>query len=360
MKTPLYNEHVKMNARIVDFAGWELPVQYSSIIEEHNTVRTMAGIFDVSHLGDVYVKGKDAKRFLLRVLTNDVTRLKDLSGQYTLIPNKHGGTVDDITIYRINDECFFLVINAANIEKDYQWLVQNITDEEVEIMNVSRDIATIALQGPLSSEILKTLLDDDIPAYRFFNFIERDYKDNHLKIAYSGYTGEEGFEIFCNRDASPSIWNDLLNIGNPFGMKPCGLGARDTLRLEASLNLYGHELTDNISAIEADVAWAVKFNHDFIAKNILQKQMNNNVDKSLTCMVLDDRLIARAGMEIFLDGRKIGWVSSGTFSPTLKKNIAIGFIPPEYKKIGGTLEISIREKMKSATIVTRPFYKRKK
>jgi len=151
-----------------------------------------------------------------------------------------------------------------------------------------------------------------------------------------------------------------LNIGNPFGMKPCGLGARDTLRLEASLNLYGHELTDNISAIEADVAWAVKFNHDFIAKNILQKQMNNNVDKSLTCMVLDDRLIARAGMEIFLDGRKIGWVSSGTFSPTLKKNIAIGFIPPEYKKIGGTLEISIREKMKSATIVTRPFYKRKK
>lgn len=361
-RTPLYDVYAKYGAKTIDFGGWELPVQFSGIKEEHEAVRTAAGLFDVSHMGEIEVKGPDSLAYLQYMVTNDVSLLKAGDAQYTAMCYEDGGTVDDLLIYKKANEEYLLVVNAANIQKDYEWLSSRVKGE-VEIHNASEQIAQLALQGPKAESILQTLTSENLKEIKFFKFKERvDIDGLHVLVSRTGYTGEDGFELYCQAEDAVALWEKLLQAGAPYGLKPCGLGARDTLRFEAALALYGQELTKEITPIEAGIGFVVKTNKnvDFIGKEALKKQKDNGAPRKLVGIEMIERGIPRSHYEVFIGDEKIGEVTSGTQSPTLKKNIGLALLDAKYTALGTEVEVQIRGKRVKAVVVSVPFYKRSK
>jgi aminomethyltransferase len=361
-RTPLFEEYKNYGAKTIDFGGWDLPVQFSSIKEEHEAVRTHAGLFDVSHMGEVEVRGEGSLAFLQKIATNDVSLIKDGGAQYTAMCYEDGGTVDDLLIYKKADNDYLLVINASNIEKDVEWLTSNIFGD-VTVKNISEEIAQLAIQGPLAEKVLQTLTDTDLSEIKFFKF-----KDNvkvagvEALVSRTGYTGEDGFEIYCSSADAKLLWGKILEAGKEDGVLPCGLGARDTLRFEANLPLYGQELSKDITPIEAGIGFAVKPNKeaDFNGKAVLKEQKENGPARKLVGIELVDKGIPRHGYEVFVDEQQIGVVTTGTQSPTLKKNIGVALLKSEFTELGTEVEVQIRKKRLKAVVVATPFYKRPK
>jgi aminomethyltransferase len=359
-KTPLYETHVKYGGRMVEFGGWLLPVQYNGIKEEHQGVRNKAGLFDVSHMGEVFVKGRDSVAFLQSLVTNDVSRLLKNQVQYTTMCYMDGGTVDDLLVYKLDEEEYLLVINAANIKKDLEWMIVNSKEFDVELINASEQTALLALQGPLSEAILEKLTNAPLKELAYYWFIpEVILAGKKVLLSRTGYTGEDGFEIYCQPDDAVHIWEALMEVGRPLGLLPAGLGCRDTLRFEACLPLYGHELSADISPLEAGLTPFVKLDKEcFNGKDVLKAQKENGVSRKIVGFVLTERGVARAQYPVLLEGVPIGVVTTGSYSPTLDKNLGLALIKAEYGKVGQKLEIEIRGKKVSGQIIAKPFYKR--
>lgn len=361
-QTPLFEVYGKSGAKVIDFGGWALPVQFSSILEEHAAVRIEAGLFDVSHMGEVLVEGKDAESYINYLVTNDVTTLKINQAQYTAMCYPDGGTVDDLLVYKLENEKYLLVINAANIEKDYEWMKQHVKGE-VTLQNISNDIAQLAIQGPKAEAILQKLTDIDLSEIGSFEFAQHVNLSgiSNVLVSRTGYTGEDGFELYFAANLAVALWEKLLEAGSEDGLKPCGLGARDTLRLEARLALYGQDLSSEISPLEAGIGFVVKTKKesDFIAKDVLTAQREEGVKRKLVGIEVLGRGIPRHGYKVFSEGgEEIGFVTSGTQSPTLKKSIGLALISTEHAGVGTPLKVEIRNKQIEAVVVKAPFYKR--
>ncbi|WP_416149534.1 glycine cleavage system aminomethyltransferase GcvT [Salipaludibacillus sp. HK11] len=360
-KTPLFPVYKESNGKTIDFGGWDLPVRFSGIMEEHDIVRTKAGLFDVSHMGEIEVKGSGTLAFLQKVMTNDVSKPKPGSCQYTAMCYEDGGTVDDLVLYKRSDEDVLLVVNASNIEKDYKWLKRHAT-EGVEVVNASDSYAQLAIQGPLAEKIAQRLTKVNLQEITFFKFKEDiDFAGKSVLISRTGYTGEDGFEIYCKPEDAVDLWRRLLVEGEQDGLKPCGLGARDTLRFEAKLALYGQELTKEITPIEAGIGFVVKTDKeaDFIGKSVLKQQKENGSPRRLVGLEMIDKGIPRPGYEVYKDDEKVGFVTTGTQSPTLKKNVGLALVDSSYKELGTQVEIQVRKKRLKAEVIKTPFYKRK-
>lgn len=361
-RTPLFESYG--GAKTIDFGGWELPVQFSSIKEEHEAVRTKAGLFDVSHMGEITVKGPDSLSFLQKLLTNDISKLQPNGAQYNLMCYENGGTVDDLLVYMIAENDYLLVVNASNIEKDFDWINSQKTGN-VEIENISNQIAQLALQGPKSQDILQTLVKDiDLTEIKFFKF-KKDVLVAGVSafVSRTGYTGEDGFEIYCNADDAAHLWSQILEAGKPFGLLPCGLGARDTLRFEANLPLYGQELTKDITPIEAGLGFAVKVQKemDFNGKEVLKKQKEEGPVRKLAGIEMIERGIPRHGYPVWNGhDEMIGEVTTGTQLPTSKRNVGVALVNFENLQLDEELFIEIRGKKVKAKVVPLPFYKRPK
>lgn len=361
-KTPLYEAYKNHGAKTIDFGGWDLPVQFSSIKDEHEAVRTKAGLFDVSHMGEIEVKGKDSLAYLQKMMTNDVSKLKDGGAQYTAMCYPDGGTVDDLLIYKKADEDYLLVVNASNIEKDFDWLKSHVT-EEVEVINISESIAQLAIQGPLAEKILQKLTNTDLSAIKFFKFKENVNINGVIAlVSRTGYTGEDGFEIYCQQEDGVQLWDMLLEAGKEDGLVPCGLGSRDTLRFEANLALYGQELSKDITPIEAGIGFAVKTNkeEDFFGKEVLKEQRENGAPRRMVGIEMIDKGIPRHGYEVFVGDEKVGEVTTGTQSPTLKKNIGLALLEKDFTELETEVEVQVRKKRLKAKVVKTPFYQRPK
>ena len=356
-RTPLYDEHVKLGAKIVDFAGWEMPVYYSSIIDEHNATRTKCGIFDVSHMGEITVKGKNSSTFLKILIPTDFAKLEEKKSMYSVFCNENGGVIDDLFIYMVTRDEYIVVVNAGTIEKDFNWMQKNLIDD-VEIENISDKTAKIDLQGPLSKKILSEIIKDsrleEMKRFRFDNFI---YKNINIIISNSGYTGESGFEIYIDNSLAASMWNDLLTSGKKYGILPVGLGARDSLRLESSYSLYGHELSDTITPVEGGIKWIVSSKEEYIAKKILADQKENGASRESIAFKMTGKGIPREGYKIFHNNIEIGYATSGGFGPTLKNGIGLALVKSGSAKTGDAITVLIREKHIEAVVAEKPFYK---
>ena len=354
-KTPFYNIHVNLGARLVDFAGFSMPVQYESIIKEHEAVRNEAGVFDVSHMGEFLLEGKDVISFLQYVMINDLKLLEPTKGQYSCMCYENGTVVDDLVYYEEEPERFRMIVNASNVEKDFQWLNEHIGGRDVKITNLSLERCRLAFQGPKSDEYLQPLVDVDLSSINRFYFAHTTLNGAPIFIARTGYTGERGFEISFDNKYAEKIWNDLIKTG----ASPAGLGARDSLRLEATYSLYGHEISDSITPIEAGLFWLVKPKEgiDYIGKETLLKQKSEGTDRIIVGLNLLDRGIIREHYKIFIKGKEIGYVTSGGYSPTLKKTIGLGLVESQYSEVGMKLEIEIRNKHLKGEIVATPFYR---
>lgn len=361
-RTPLYDVYKEYGGKTIDFGGWELPVQFSSIKEEHEAVRTKAGLFDVSHMGEVEVSGQDALSFLQKMMTNDVADLKPKSALYTAMCYPDGGTVDDLLIYQKSETCYLLVINASNIEKDIAWLKEHAKGD-VTLTNQSDEISLLAVQGPNAQTVLSKLTECDLASLKPFTFIDgADVAGRQVLLSRTGYTGEDGFEIYCRNEDAVHLFKEILAAGENEGLVPCGLGARDTLRFEAKLALYGQELTKDITPIEAGIGFAVKHkkDSDFFGKSVLSEQKEKGAPRKLVGLEMIEKGIPRHGYAVKKDGVAIGEVTTGTQSPTLKKNIGLALIKTEFSEIGTEVEVEIRKKTVKAKIVRTPFYKRPK
>ena len=362
-KTELYEEHKNLGAKIVNYAGWEMPVQYEGLVPEHNAVRNQAGLFDVSHMGNISVEGKDALPFLEHLMTNDISKLNKNQVVYTFMCYPDGGVVEDLLVYKTNEEKFNLIVNAANIDKDWDWINEHKKDFDVELKNLSPETAIIAIQGPKAQEILQKLTDTNLDEVKFFYFKEGVKIDgvDSIMISRTGYTGENGFEIYLTNQDVTKVWNSLLEAGEKEGLKPTGLGCRDTLRFEAMLPLYGQELSKDISPLEAGLKFFVKLDKeaDFIGKDALKAQANGALERILVGFELLGRGIPREGYEVYKDGEKIGHVTTGYMSPTLGKNIGNALIKISEKDLGNEIDIIIRKKPVKAKIISKNFLKNK-
>jgi aminomethyltransferase len=361
-RTPLYEGHLALGARLVEFGGWEMPVQYSSILEEHQAVRTHAGLFDVSHMGEFKVEDADALAFLQYLVPNDVSRLALHQALYTQLCLPNGGTIDDILVYRLAEQQYMLVVNAANIDKDFAW-VQGQAEHfsNVTVTNQSDTTALLALQGPLAQTILQPLTEIDLASIRYYRCAAGRVDGINCLVSRTGYTGEDGFELYCAPVDVLKLWNDLLAAGKPHGLLPAGLGARDTLRLEAGMCLYGHELDEQINPLEARLDWTVKFDKgDFIGRDALLAVKEHGPKRLLIGIEMIDRGIPRSGYTIYSDNQRIGTVTSGAPSPTLHKNIGMGYVDAAHTTVGQPIQIDIRGKHTAARIAALPFYKRKR
>ena len=359
-KTSLFSTHEKYGGKIIDFSGWALPVQYEGIIPEHEAVRNHAGLFDVSHMGEVEAKGKEAFNFVQNLVTNDVSKLEDNQILYTFMCKPDGGTVDDLLVYKFNNNEFLLVINASNIDKDFAWIQENVGDYEVEVKNISDNISEMAIQGPNAQKILQKLTDKDLSEIKFF-YLSKDINvaGTNCMISRTGYTGEDGFEIYLSNDDVAMVWDKLMEVGKEYGIKPAGLGARDTLRFEASLPLYGNELSSEITPLEAGLGFFVKLDtDDFIGKNALVKQKEEGLKRKIVGFELLDKGVARHGYEVMADGEVIGFVTTGYQSPTLKKSIGLAMVDIEYSKMETPIEIKIRKRIAKAKVISKRFYKK--
>ncbi len=363
-RTPLSERHEELGGRMVDFAGWWMPVQFSGIIDEHTTVRNKAGLFDLGHMGQVDVRGDAALEFLQYITTNDVSKLEPGQAQYSLLLLPTGCPIDDIIVYRRPDaDGYFVVVNAANAERDVAWIReqrQNRSDLDVSVEDVSNVTGMIAIQGPLAETILQRITRDDLSDVEYFSAVETTVNGSPCMVARTGYTGEDGFEIYCPIDQTLAIWNKLLEVGEQDGIKPIGLGARDTLRLEAKMALYGNELSESITPLEAGLSWAVKLDKgDFIGRDALVKQKEEGVKRRLVGFKMVERGgVPRAHFDVQVDGQEAGFVTSGTSSPTLGENIGLALIDKSYAGVGKPLQIMIRGKAVAAEQVRTPFYKR--
>lgn len=359
---PLNNIHVALGAKMHEFAGYNMPIEYSGIIDEHLAVCNHVGVFDVSHMGEIWIKGPRALSFLQRITSNDVSSLAIGRLQYSCLLNEKGGIVDDITLYHYEPEKYLMVVNASNIEKDWEWCVQN-NEERAELENASERMGLFAIQGPKALETLQKLTQVDLRQVPYYSFVIGGLKGSGLDnviISNSGYTGAGGFEVYFYEEYSQSIWNELFKAGEEFGIKPIGLGARDTLRLEAGYCLYGNDLDDTTSPIEAGLGWITKFvdNKNFIARDILEKQKANGVARKLCAFKFLEKGIPRHGYDIMdKDGTKIGVVTSGTISPTLKIGIGMGYVKPQFAGLGSIIYIKVRDKLLKAEVSKPPFRK---
>ncbi len=360
-KTPLNSQHHQLSARMVDFGGWEMPVQYSGVIAEHQAVRTRAGLFDVSHMGEIKVTGSNAQEFLQYVTINDLTSLTNGQVQYSALCYEHGGVVDDLTLYRVSSEHFMLCVNAANISKDLAWLqslASSYLDTDLTISDCSDNYGLLALQGPLAQSILAPLTCANLDGLAYYHFSPGTVAGIDLLISRTGYTGEDGFELYCPADSTEKLWQELLRAGTPRGLLPCGLGARDTLRLEKAYALYGHEISAEILPLEARLGWITKLDKgDFVGRSALLKARQLGIPRQLIGLKLTVPGVPRQGYPVACDGRPVGHVTSGTSSPTLKQGIALALVDRQAAATGTSWQIEIRQSAKDAEKVSLPFVK---
>ena len=359
-KTLLHDRHVELGAKMVDFAGWHMPVQYVPIVEEHKTVREAVGIFDVSHMGEIFVKGKDAQRFLDSLVPQDITKLVDSKAVYCQLTNEKAGLIDDLIIYKLADEYYLIIANASRVDEDINWLAYNKKEFDVEIINESHNYSLLAVQGPKTSDLFKLMGVQELPS--FFHIAKGKLLGIDVWFSRTGYTGEDGVEVLLKNEHVLKIWDAILEQGREFGIKPIGLGARDTLRLEAGLHLYGNDLDEETTPIEAGLSWSVSKTKesDYNGKKIIEEQLKNGVSKTLVGLKMLDRAIARHGYEVFFEGSKVGIVTSGGISPTRGDNIALAYLKKlDNLSVGSTIQIMIREKLYNAEVINLPFVKKR-
>jgi len=365
--TAFTNFHEEMGAKMVEFAGYYMPIQYEGLVKEHMTVREGVGVFDVSHMGEVWVKGPKAESFVQWMTSNDVTALHDGKVQYSCFPNGKGGIVDDLLVYRFNQEAYLLVINAANIEKDWNWLMKNAEEKGLkvgeDIYNASDEIAQLAIQGPLALKAMQKLTDTPVEDMEYYTFKKLEFAGvKDVIFSTTGYTGSGGCEIYITNEDAPKVWKAVFEVGDEFGIKPIGLGARDTLRLESGFCLYGNDIDDTTSPIEAGLGWITKLNdnNNFIDKDFILKQKEEGLTRRLRGFEMIDKGIPRQHYEICDgEGNQIGEVTSGTMAPAAQKAIGMGYVKNEFSKFDTEIYIRIRKKMLKAKIVRIPFYKAK-
>ncbi len=359
-RTPLYDAHQSLGGKIVPFAGWELPVQYSGIIQEHTAVRTKAGLFDVSHMGEIFVTGPEAEAALDGLTCNAVSTLVDGKAHYSAILNEKGGVVDDIIVYRYSRERYLVCVNASNADKDYAWFTKHNRWKGATFDNQSSKWGQIALQGPLAQKILLAFGGmERAAALQYFHFTETEHQGFPIIVARTGYTGEDGFELFVPTKETRKVWDRLLEVGSPLGLIPAGLGARDSLRLEACYPLHGHELGDDISALASGLGWVIKFDKgDFIGRSALLKEKEAGVRKALVGFYLDDAGISRQGDKVFYSGAEVGVVTSGTKTPTVQRALGLALVDTKAAPVGSQIEVEVRGRRLKASVVKKPFYKR--
>lgn len=350
--------HEQLGAKMVPFAGYNMPVSYEGVNAEHETVRKGVGVFDVSHMGEFLITGPNALALIQKVSSNDASKLQDGKAQYCYLPNETGGVVDDLIVYKLKDEEYLLVVNASNIDKDWEWISKNNTMGAA-MRNISDDYALLAIQGPKAIEAMQSLTSEDLSAIKFYNFKIANFAGiDHVIISATGYTGSGGFEIYCKNNEVEQIWNKVMEAGKEFGIKPIGLAARDTLRLEMGFCLYGNDLSETTSPLEAGLGWITKFTKDFINSENLKKEKKEGVKRKLIGFELTERGIPRHDYEIVdKDGNNIGIVTSGTMAPSLGKAIGLGYVSVENSSPETEIFIQIRNKPVAATIVKTPFYK---
>lgn len=359
-RTPLFSVHSALKAKLVDFGGWNMPVQYSGILEEHNAVRNAVGLFDVSHMGEIEIHGPEAAKLVDAVSTNNAAKLKIGQAHYSALLYEHGGFVDDILVHKVSDTDFFLCVNASNQEKDFDHIrAYNKFDADVEY--ASERYAQLAIQGPKALATVQKLTSTPLAEIKYYWFRDGRVADAPARIARTGYTGEDGFEIYISPEDAPRIWDEVLHAGKEFGIKPCGLGARNTLRLEAKMALYGHELTASTNPFEADLAWIVKMEKpDFVGRAALESALQRGIVRKLAGFEMQGRGIGRDGYEVWIEGSPAGWVTSGGPSPTLSKNIGLCYLPVDKAVPGVPIQVLIRNLPVDAVTVPVPFYKRAK
>ena len=360
-RTPLYDAHVELGARMVSFGGWEMPVEYTGISEEHIAVRTAAGLFDVSHMGEIEIAGDHALAAVQRISCNNADKLQIGQAQYSGLLTSEGAFVDDLLVYRLASDHFMLVVNGANIQKDYQWIKEHIRSiGDAVAVNASSRYALLAVQGPAALDVVQTLTSIDLANISYYWFETGELANERVTISRTGYTGEDGVEIFVSPQSAGKIWTALLESGQKVGLKPAGLGARNTLRLESAMRLYGQDITDQTSVLEAGLGWIVGWDKEgFIGDDVLRLQKADGVSRRLVGFEMVDRGIARHGYEVYAEGVEIGIVTSGTHAPSLKKAIGMAYVQKAYTAIDTEFQINIRERRVTARVVRMPFYKRR-
>ena len=356
----LNDTHVALKAKMVPFAGFHMPVQYEGVTAEHLTVRNSVGVFDVSHMGEFIVSGKNALALIQKITSNDASKLEIGDAQYSCFPNENNGIIDDLICYRIKENKYLLVVNASNIEKDLNWISKYNNAFGAELKDVSDEYSLLAIQGPKAIEAMQSLSSLDLNTIPYYTFKIGDFAGfENVLISSTGYTGSGGFEIYCKNSEALHIWNKVFEAGDSYGIKPIGLAARDTLRLEMGYCLYGNEINDTTSPIEAGLSWITKFNKDFVNHEALALQKNQKPEKKLIGFELNERGIPRQGYDIVNeDGDIIGNVTSGTMSPSLQKGIGMGYVPNKFSKPGTLIYIQVRKKAIPAVVVKMPFYKK--
>jgi aminomethyltransferase len=361
-KTPLNTRHRSMGARMVEFGGWDMPVEYSGLADEHMAVRTRAGLFDVSHMGEIEIAGRDALKAVQHITSNDASRLAVNQAQYSALTTPEGTFVDDVLTYRLADEHYMLVVNASNIMKDFNWVAGQIAGlGDAAAVNTSSRYALIALQGPAAREVLQTLTGVNLGEIKYYWFTTGEVAGIRATISRTGYTGEEGFEVFVSPATAERVWDAVLHAGRAAGVVPAGLGARDTLRLEAAMRLYGNDIDDTTSVLEADLGWIVGWKkEEFIGQDALRRQKQEGVRRKLVGFEMLERAIARHGYDVYLDGAKAGVVTSGTQTPYLKRAIGMAYVPADRASTGTEFDVDIRGRRMRAQVVPMPFYKRAK
>jgi len=359
-KTPLHARHRALGARMVEFGGWDMPVEYSSLADEHHAVRTRAGVFDVSHMGEIEIAGADALKAVQHITTNDVSRLSIGQAHYSALPTPEGTFVDDVLTYKLANDHYMLVVNASNIMKDFNWISAQIAGiGDAVAVNTSSRYALIAIQGPIARDVLQTLTGIDLAAIKYYWFMTGEVAGVRVTVSRTGYTGEDGYEVFVPPASAERVWDALLAAGREGGVVPAGLGARDTLRLEAAMRLYGNDIDETTTVLEADLGWTVGWKKDeFIGANVLRRQKAEGVSRKLVGFEVLDRAIARHGHEAYVDGAKAGVVTSGTQTPYLKKSIGMAYLPSDRSAAGAAFEIDVRGRRVRAQVVPLPFYKR--
>jgi len=360
-RTPLHAVHIAAGARMVEFAGWEMPVQYSGVIAEHMAVRQAAGIFDVSHMGEIVARGPEALAFVQSLTSNDAAKLVPGRIQYSALTTPAGTFVDDVLVYCLGESDYLLVVNAGNAAKDFAWIREHAAGRDVVVEDVSPQWAQIALQGPRALEILRPKVREPIDGLRYYSFMMAEVDGASSIVSRTGYTGEDGFEVYCPADAAPAIWNALLREGERHGLKPAGLGARDTLRLEAKMALYGNDIDDTTTVLEADLGWIVQLEKgEFLGRDVLLRQRDAGIERKLVGFQVPGRSVARHGYPALSDGRRVGTVTSGSFAPFLQKNIGLAYLPRGMWEPGTPFAVEIRGRAEPAVVVPTPFYKRQR
>jgi aminomethyltransferase len=360
-KTPLNARHRAAGARMVEYGGWDMPVEYSGIVDEHHAVRTRGGLFDVSHMGQIEIAGRDALAAVQHITTNDASRLAIGQAHYSALPTPEGTFVDDVLTYRLAGDHYLLVVNASNIVKDFNWIASHIGGfGDAAAVNTSSRYALIAVQGPIAREVLQPLTGINLGEIKYYWFTTGEVAGVRVTVSRTGYTGEDGYEIFVPPASAERVWDAVLSAGRPAGLIPAGLGARDTLRLEAAMRLYGNDIDDTTTVLEADLGWTIGWKKEsFIGADVLRRQKQEGVSRKLIGFEVLDRAIARHGHDVYVDGVKAGSVTSGTQTPHLKKSIGMAYLPIDRTAPGSAFEIDVRGRRVRAEVVPLPFYKRK-